>query len=111
MRIKTAVSALALIALGWTEAAAAKSHVCIDGADISYTSEPDDQTIVFHMNNGRVWRNTLRQTCPNLKFEQAFSEVIRGGEICANEQIIRVHETGNICALGDFTLVSAPRKP
>jgi anthranilate phosphoribosyltransferase len=84
--------------------------ICISGTDIESTSTPDDNTIVYHLRNGQVWKNTLKATCPHLKFEHAFTEVIRGGEICANAQMIRVHETGSICALGDFTLVSAAPK-
>jgi hypothetical protein len=107
----TLVFALALPAAAWADTAPANSnHICIDGADVNYTSIPDDQTILFHMNNGKVWRNTLRRSCPNLKFERAFSQVIRGGEICANAHMIRVLHEGNICALGDFSLVPPPAK-
>jgi anthranilate phosphoribosyltransferase len=87
-----------------------KHPICISGTDIESTSVPDDNTIVYHLRNGQVWKNTLKATCPQLKFEHAFTEVIRGGEICANAQMIRVHETGSICALGDFTLVSTAPK-
>ena len=86
--------------------------ICINGSDIDSTSVPDDNTIIYHLRNGQVWKNTLKATCPQLKFEHAFTEVIRASQICANAQMIRVHETGSICALGDFTLVnSAPRTP
>jgi hypothetical protein len=79
--------------------------VCLNGTDIEYTQTPNDQTIVFYMRDGRIWRNTLRTPCPNLKFEHAFSETVRSGQICANQQLIRVQQTGNFCALGNFTLV------
>jgi len=88
----------------------AAGPICINGADIESTSVPDDNTIVYHLRNGQVWKNTLKATCPHLKFEHAFTEVIRASQICANAQMIRVHETGSICALGDFTLVSAAPK-
>jgi hypothetical protein len=91
-------------------ATSAAGPICINGADIESTSVPDDNTIVYHLRNGQVWRNTLKATCPNLKFEHAFTEVIRASQICANAQMIRVHETGNMCALGEFTLVSAAPK-
>jgi hypothetical protein len=91
-------------------AAAPRNAICINGTDIESTSVPDDNTIVYHLRNGQVWKNTLKATCPNLKFEHAFTEVIRASQICANAQMIRVHETGSICALGDFTLVSAAPK-
>jgi anthranilate phosphoribosyltransferase len=88
------------------------NQICINGTDIESTSVPDDNTIVYHLRNGQIWKNTLKAPCPNLKFEHAFTQVIRASQICANAQMIRVHETGNMCALGDFTLVSAaPKSP
>ena len=82
--------------------------VCLNASDIEYTQTPDDQTIVYHLRNGRTWKNTLKAPCPQLQFEHAFTEVVRASQICANHQMIRVQNTGSICALGDFTLVSAP---
>ena len=111
MMALTLVLAFAAPTSAWADAVpAGTNHTCIDGADVAYTSIPDDQTIVFHMNNGKVWRNTLRRSCPNLKFERAFSQVIQGGEICANAHMIRVLHEGNICALGDFALVPPPAR-
>jgi len=115
MKIVKALSILSLVvpvtALAQTPAHA-RHDVCISGTDIESTSVPDDNTIIYHLRNGQVWKNTLKATCPQLKFEHAFTEVIRASQICANAQMIRVHETGSICALGDFTLVSAaPKKP
>ncbi len=108
MKIVKALSILSVMmpvaALAQTPAPA-RHDVCISGTDIESTSVPDDNTIVYHLRNGQVWKNTLKATCPSLKFEHAFTEVIRASEICANAQMIRVHETGSICALGDFTLV------
>ena len=115
MKIVKALPILFLIApvaaLAQTPAPA-RRNVCISGTDIESTSVPDDNTILYHLRNGQVWKTTLKATCPQLKFEHAFTEVIRADQICANAQMIRVHETGSICALGDFTLVSAaPKKP
>jgi len=115
MKIVKALSILSIVvpvtAFAETPAPAG-NHVCISGTDIESTSVPDDNTIIYHLRNGQVWKNTLKATCPQLKFEHAFTEVIRADQVCANAQMIRVHETGSICALGDFTLVStAPKKP
>jgi hypothetical protein len=115
MKIVKALSILSFIVpvTALAEAPAPAGHnVCISGTDIESTSVPDDNTILYHLRNGQVWKNTLKATCPQLKFEHAFTEVIRADQVCANAQMIRVHETGSICALGDFTLVStAPKKP
>lgn len=81
---------------------------CLDASSVDSTGVIDDRTILFHMRNGTVWKNTLRQDCTSLKFRRGFSQVVRSGEICANKQVISVLGTGNRCQLGDFTLVSRP---
>ena len=84
--------------------------VCLDAGHIDHTVVVDDQTILFYMRGGKVWQNTLRQACPSLKFERAFSEEIRGDAICSNRQLIRVLQTGAVCSLGAFTPYSPPPK-
>src|SRR5258707_6148556 len=79
--------------------------VCIMGTSVVGTTVLDNRTVLFRMNDGTVWRNTLKAECPNLKFEQGFTQVIRGDEICANEQVITVLRRGTPCQLGDFTRV------
>src|SRR5262249_27848612 len=81
---------------------------CLDASAVNSTSVIDDRTILFNMRNGTVWKNTLRQSCPNLQIRRGFSQVVRSGQICANKQIISVLGTGNTCQLGDFTPVSNP---
>jgi len=82
---------------------------CLEASLVDSTGVIDDRTILFHMRNGTVWKNTLRQSCANLKFRRGFSEVVRSGVICANKQIISVLGTKNTCQLGDSTLESRPR--
>ena len=111
MRVAMLIGVLALAApiSAWADAAPPHpNHICLVASDVDHTSIPDDQTILFHMKNGKLWRNTLRRSCPNLKFEQAFTQVIRGGEICANAQMISIPHEGNFCALGDFSPVARP---
>jgi hypothetical protein len=81
---------------------------CLEASSVDSTGVIDDRTILFHMRNGTVWKNTLRQSCTSLKFRRGFSEVVRSGEICANKQIISVLGTKNTCQLGDFTLAGRP---
>jgi hypothetical protein len=88
--------------------AATPGPACLQASSVDSTGVIDEKTILFHMRNGTVWKNTLRQSCPNLKFQRGFSEIVRGGEICANKQIISVLGTRNPCQLGAFTLVSKP---
>jgi hypothetical protein len=79
---------------------------CLEASSVWSTGVIDEKTILFQMRNGTVWKNTLKQSCPNLKFQRGFSEVVRSGQICANRQIISVLGTHNPCQLGDFTRVS-----
>jgi hypothetical protein len=89
----------------------AKSNdVCLDAGHVDHTAVVDDQTILFYMRGGKIWKNTLRQKCPSLKFEQGFSEDILSDEICSNRQMIRVLQTGASCSLGAFTPYTPPPK-
>jgi hypothetical protein len=99
----------ALSASGATaESGGAAGPACLQASAVSSTGVIDDRTILFHMRNGTVWKNTLRESCPNLKFRRGFSEIVRSDEICANKQIISVLGTQNPCQLGEFTLASRP---
>lgn len=102
-----------VVLLGAAGSAQSDSHgvagpACLEASLVDSTGVIDDRTILFHMRNGTVWKNTLRQDCTSLKFRRGFSEVVRSGEICANKQVISVLGTGNRCQLGVFTLVSRP---
>ena len=86
----------------------AQSTLCINARNIQRTEVQDDQTILFHMRDGRVWQNKLRRVCPMLK-TSPFTQVLHSDQVCANQQFIHVTQTRDTCALGDFTLVSSPR--
>ncbi|HXL98341.1 MAG TPA: hypothetical protein VN932_00305 [Rhizomicrobium sp.] len=84
-------------------------NICIRTTDIDRTSVPDANTILFHMRDGRVLKNTLANACPELKFN-GFEYVSQPpGQICGNMQSIRVIHSGAVCLLGPFTTV-APAK-
>jgi hypothetical protein len=87
-------------------AAPRAASVCLSVRDIQRTETPDDRTILFHMRDGKVWRNTLKTACPMLKVS-SFTEVLSNDQVCANQQFIRVTLTGDQCVLGDFTPVAA----
>jgi hypothetical protein len=86
----------------------ASSSLCINVRNIQRTEVQDDRTIVFHMRDGKVWQNRLRRICPMLK-TSSYTQVLHSDQVCANQQFIHVTQTGDTCALGDFTLVGAPR--
>jgi hypothetical protein len=94
------------VSAGSDSPALAAGPACLDASLVDSTGVLDDRTILFHMRNGTVWKNTLQRSCTSLKFRRGFSEVVRSGEICANKQIISVLGTRNTCQLGDFTLAS-----
>lgn len=82
--------------------------VCLNVNEIQRTEATDDRTLLFHMRNGKVWRNTLRTVCPMLK-TSPYTQVLNGSLVCANAQFIHVALTGSDCALGDFTPAPADR--
>ena len=76
---------------------------CLRTFDIRNTTTPNDKTIIFHMNNGNVWHNDLRGTCSGLTFNGFIYDASPSGEICGNQQSIRVIRTHAVCLLGPFT--------
>jgi hypothetical protein len=101
-------SALAatLAACSWATPVSA-APVCLDNYRIESTSIPDSRTIIFHMRDGTAWRNTLKNSCPNLRFS-GFVYKDRGGvsEYCANLTVVRVIDSGEPCMLGEFSKVA-----
>jgi hypothetical protein len=94
----------AVLTFGGGLAPALAAPVCLDTYRIQNTTIPNAHTIVFHMKDGSVWRNALRNACPDLKF-WGFVYVDRGSlnQICGNQDAIKVINTGEICLLGSFT--------
>ena len=116
--IATTVALLSGIALS-TGAQAAKSTPppatvigpaigCVQLQNIRETRVRDDKTIDFIMRNGKWFRNTLPNSCPQLGFERAFSYQTSINQLC-NVDIITVivQGAGSIrgasCGLGKFT--------
>jgi len=101
-------SALAatLAACSWATPVSA-APVCLDNYRIENTSIPDNHTIIFYMRDGTAWRNTLKNSCPNLRFS-GFVYKDRGGvsEYCANLTVVRVIDSGEPCMLGEFSKVA-----
>ncbi len=104
----------AAIFVGMTAAAAPANavNICISTRDILNTQPQDDgRAILFHMRNGAVWRNDLQGACPDLRFD-GFAWTVRNpdGTVCEHMQSLRVLRSGQVCVLGKFTQVTAPRK-
>ena len=103
-------AALVLAASAPAEVSAppASSSLCINVRNIQRTEVQDDRTILFHMRDGKVWQNRLRQICPMLT-TSPWTQVLHNDQVCSNQQFIRVIRTGDTCSLGDFTQVDAQR--
>ncbi len=99
---------LAVSAPAEVPAPPAQSSLCISARNIQRTEVRDDQTILFHMRDGKVLQNRLRRICPMLK-TSPYTQVLHSDLVCANQQFIHVTQTGDTCALGDFTSVGAAR--
>jgi len=101
----------ALVAASAAQAqpAPSSSPVCLRGTDIKNTTTPDTRTILFKMNDGTIWRNDLKNDCPQLNFNGFAYVATPPDQICGNLQAIRVLRTGSVCLLGPFTKVKDGR--
>jgi len=101
-------AALAAVAIAPALAEPPAAPKCLRSMDIKNTTVPNDRTILFHMNNGTVWRNDLGNLCPELKFNGFIYVATPPDDICGNLQSIKVIHTGAVCLLGPFSLETAP---
>ena len=82
--------------------------VCLNVREIQRTEILSDRSILFHMRDGKVWRNDLRTACPMLKVSP-YTENLTGDLVCSNQQFIHLTLTADDCALGGFTQVTPQR--
>ena len=97
-----ALSVPALADTGGTGPETPGGNVCLKTSMIDTTKVIDAKTLDFRMRDGTVWRNTLRGSCPSLKFN-GFVYSTNYPEICGNLQSIRVLKSQTVCVLGTFT--------
>ncbi len=79
---------------------------CVSLQSIRSTQVHGDSTIDFHMNGGKVYRNTLPNSCPSLGFEERFLYKTSLSQLCSVD-IITVLQSpglsqGPSCGLGKF---------
>lgn len=77
------------------------SKRCIDLSRIRELDVIDDQTILFHMNGNRTYKNTLPYRCPMLGFEKSIAYRTSINRLC-NVDTITVLNCGTTCGLGMF---------
>jgi hypothetical protein len=92
---------------------AGKAVDCISLTRIRASHVRSDQVIDFEVAGGRLYRNTLPNSCPQLGFEERFGYAVSIGQLCSTD-IIHVLSNngmrGASCGLGQFqpiTLVKA----
>jgi hypothetical protein len=83
------------------------NNVCLNTDDIRGTQAVNARTILFHMRDGTVWRNTLAAPCPQMmSHTSGFAQTVHGDRICSNNQTFTILDTGNVCRLGTFSRVN-----
>lgn len=87
-----------------------KHNICLYTYAIKNTRIPDTHTILFYMQGGKIWKNTLRNGCNGLKFYGFVYMPTPPNVICENLQVIRVLHFDTVCALGAFTPYTPPPK-
>ncbi|MES2289165.1 MAG: DUF6491 family protein [Pseudomonadota bacterium] len=88
---------------------------CIRTINIRNQSVHGDSVIDFHMNNGKVYRNTLPMSCPNLGFEERILTKPTNGQLCSIDTITVLQppglSQGATCGLGKFQPVKIVKAP
>lgn len=79
---------------------------CVPLRSIQSTSVHGDSVIDFHMNGGKVYRNTLPNSCPSLGFEERFLYRTSLSQLCSVDIITVLTSPGlsqgPSCGLGTF---------
>lgn len=89
---------------------------CIPRSQIRQTVVRSDQVIDFEMNGGKVYRNTLRQSCPGLAFDRAITYETSIDQLCTQQIVYALQNIGGVprrgagCSLGEFVPVEYVRK-
>ncbi|MDE2042757.1 MAG: hypothetical protein KGJ05_06775 [Alphaproteobacteria bacterium] len=88
---------------------------CIPLNQVMSTEVQSDKVIDFHMIGGKIYRNTLPYSCPNLGFEQRFEHTSWTNDYCAVDTITVLEYPplmqGATCGLGDFQQVVPIKTP
>lgn len=84
---------------------------CVQLQNIRETRVVDDKTIDFYMRDGKVLRNNLPGSCPQLGFERAFSYSTSISQLCNVDIITVIQQSAGIrrgasCGLGMFTPIA-----
>ncbi|CAM3235202.1 Lipoprotein [Sphingomonas antarctica] len=92
-----------------------KAVSCLQTTRIRETRVRSDSVIDFYTSGGKVYRNTLPNSCPSLGFEEKFAYTTSTSQLC-NVDIITVLQSGGglsrgaSCGLGMFQPVQLAKK-
>lgn len=84
---------------------------CVNRSGIRQTLVRNDRVIDFEMRGGKVYRNTLPQSCLGLGMERAFTYSTTIDQLCSPEIIYVLQNFGGVpqrgagCGLGKFVPV------
>jgi hypothetical protein len=88
---------------------------CVTSSRISETRVRSDRVIDFVMNNRKVYRNTLPNSCPGLGFNETILYKTQTNELCSVDIITVLQQPGLTrgasCGLGQFQPVELEKKP
>ncbi len=89
---------------------------CIDRSQVRNTVVRSDRVIDFEMLGGKVYRSTLRNSCPSLNFDRAITYETSIDQLCTPQIIYSLQNIGgNLqrgagCSLGEFVPVAYVKK-
>ena len=91
-----------------------KPESCVSIPRVRATHVHGDGAIDFEMNGGKVYRNTLPNSCPGLGFRESFAYKTSLSQLCSTD-IVTVLESppilrGASCGLGQFQPVTLVKK-
>lgn len=75
---------------------------CITLTQIQRSEVVNDETILFHLRNGRIKKATLAFGCPSLKFYDSFSYRVYSNRLCARVDVI-VSRGGAHCPIAEIS--------
>lgn len=96
--------------------ASGKPVDCIPIRSIRNSTVRDDRTIDFEVNNRKIYRNILPQSCPSLGSEKRFSYRTSISQLCSVDIITVLWNTGPTlqpgasCGLGQFQPMEKPAR-
>lgn len=81
---------------------------CLRIARIDRTQIVDDQTLLFHMRNGDIWRNRLPQKCYGIRMQGGFGYATSLDVVCDLDILQVLGGSRSVCGLGRFELYEPP---